>query len=174
MPIIDFISFTVRLSIIVFNQVTRIIAYALGNIICTIGEVWDNSIGAVFTSSARGITIACNWMDDQASALKHTFLSFIESQRGHLYHWAFAQEDLKSHITVDDAEYYYRDPRRYELIPHSNSHCLLQTLLDNGADSTPSEVKHSPMPHYSPLFKEAKIMPQQKMPSPNETISCTI
>ena len=174
LPIIDLVSFSIRLGITVFNPVTRIITYALGSIICTIGEAWDNSIGLLFAASAKGIVIACNWIDNKASAVKQTLLSSIESQRGYLYHWAFAKENLKLHTTLDDAEYYSSDPRRYELIPHSSSHCLLQTLLDNNSEVLLPEVTHHLAPHYSTLFAEENSTQPQKVTSHKETIRCSI
>ena len=152
LPIIDFISFSTRVGLTLLNPITRILAYALGSITCALGAVWDQSFGLLFAASAKGLAIACNWVDNQACTVKQTLLSFIESQRGHLYYWAFAPEDLKSHTTVNDAEYYSSDPRRYELIPHSSSHCLLQTLLDNSGESHVSDGSHNPMPHHPPMF----------------------
>ncbi|PWY55930.1 hypothetical protein DGG96_09350 [Legionella qingyii] len=174
LPILDFISFSVRIALTILDPVIRILAYVLGSIICTIGEVWDHSFGFLFTTSAKGITSICNWIDNQASTLKQTLLSFIESQRGHLYYWAFAKEDLKLHATLDDAEYYSSDPRRYELIPHSESHCLLQTLLDKRSEPYLKEKNHEPISHHAPILAVKNSKSNSKAPLQKETISYSI
>jgi hypothetical protein len=171
LPLIDFISLSVRLGVTVLNPASRLIAYMLGSIIVIMGEAWDNSLGILFASSAKGITAVCNWTENKASMIKQTLLSFIESQRSHLYHWAFKHEELKVHHCLNDAEYYSSDPRRYELIPHSSSHCLLQTLLDNGNES---QVLAEHPSHYSSLFSEQNTTKKQNVTSHNETIRCSI
>lgn len=175
LPIIDVISFTTRLFLTVLNPISRMSAYALGSLLVIIGEAWDNSFGILFAASAKGMAIACNWIDNKASATKQTALSFIETQRGKLYHWTFAEEDLKLHTTLDDAQYYSSIPRRYELIPHSNSHCLLQALLNNSNDtgSSMEEEPHTPA-HYQSPFTVKKSSKNQNMASQNETITCSI
>ncbi|VEB38405.1 hypothetical protein [Legionella cherrii] len=171
LPILDFISLSTRIGLTILNPVTRIFAYALGSIICTLGEIWDQSFGVLFAASAKGIAIACNWIDNQASSVKQTLLSFIESQRGHLYFWAFAREDIKLHTTLNDAEYYSSDPRRYELIPHSSTHCLLRTLLDNSSEARLLEDRHSPIPHHPPMFPVKNSQSIPKASSQNEVIN---
>ncbi|WP_454781161.1 hypothetical protein [Legionella sp. WA2022007384] len=171
LPILDFISFSARIALTILDPITRILAYSVGSIISAIGEVWDHSFGFLFSTSAKGVTSICNWIDNQASALKQTLLSFIESQRGDLYYWAFAEEDLKSHTTLNDAEYYSSDPRRYELIPHSKSHCLLQTLLDNGNDSPLKEKNHEPITHHPPILAVKNSKSRAKTSSQEEIIN---
>ncbi|CAM3032794.1 coiled-coil protein [Legionella steigerwaltii] len=171
LPILDFISFSTRIGLTILNPMTRILAYALGSFICTLGEVWDHSFGILFAASATGIAVVSNWIDNQAGTVKQTLLSFIESQRGHLYYWAFAHEDLKLHTTLNDAEYYSSDPRRYELIPHSSSHCLLRTLLNNSSESTLLEDNHSSIPHHPPMFAVKNLQSNQKASSQEEVIN---
>ncbi|WP_454784072.1 hypothetical protein [Legionella sp. WA2024007413] len=174
LPIFDFISFSARIAFSILDPITRIIAYSVGNIICAIGEVWDHSFGFLFSTSAKGTTSICNWIDDQASMLKQTLLSFIESQRGHLYYWAFAKEDLKLHTTLEDEKYYSSDPRRYELIPHSNSHCLLQTLLSKSSESQFSEKHSQTISHHPPILAVKKSKSNSEGSFQNETISYSI
>lgn len=174
LPFLDFISFSTRVGLTVLDPISRIFAYALGSVIYTIGEGWDSSFGILFAASAKGITTLCNWIDNQASAIKHTLLSFIENQRGHLYYWVFAKDDLKLHTALDDMEYYAKDPRRYELIPHSSSHCLLQTLLDNDSESQTLEKNHSPISHHQTLFTVKSSKSNAKVPFQKETISYSI
>ncbi|QLZ69564.1 hypothetical protein FOLKNPGA_02358 [Legionella sp. PC1000] len=174
LPILDFISISTRVGLTLLDPISRILAYALGSVICTIGEVWDNSFGILFATGAKGITTICNCIDNQASKLKHTLLSFIESQRGHLYYWAFAKDDLQSHRSLDDTEYYAKDPRRYELIPHSSSHCLLQTLLNNDAESHAIEKNHGPISHHQSLFTVKSSKSNLKVPFQKEPISYSI
>ncbi|KTD11092.1 coiled-coil protein [Legionella gratiana] len=175
LPILDFISFSTRLFLTLLDPLTRIGTYALGSVLITIGEAWDNSFGILFAASAKKLASACNWIDNKASTVKQRALSFIENQRGQLYHWAFAQEDLKLHATLDDATYYSSNPRRYELIPHSNSHCLLQALLNNSNEATSSaeENPHAPS-HSQSLFAVKKSSKKQNITSQNESITCSI
>ncbi|KTD40722.1 hypothetical protein [Legionella parisiensis] len=174
LPFLDFISFSTRVGLTVLDPISRIFAYALGSVIYTLGEVWDNSFGILFATTAKGLTTISNRIDNQASAMKHTLLSFIESQRGHLYYWAFAKDDLKLHAALDDTEYYAKDPRRYELIPHSSSHCLLRTLLDNDTESHELEKKYNPISHHQTLFTVKSSKSNPKSPFQKETISYSI
>ncbi|MCW8419068.1 hypothetical protein OQJ18_02365 [Fluoribacter dumoffii] len=171
LPILDFISFSVRLGITVLDPVSRILSIVSGNILCTLGEAWDNSIGILFTTSAKGITLTCNWIENEAGIIKQNLLSWIESQRGHLYYWAFAKEDQQSHLILDDAQYYSSDPRRYELIPHSNSHCLLRALLDVSGESQGLADEHNPASHYPVIFAVKNSKSIMEVPSQNEAIN---
>lgn len=174
LPILDVISFSTRLFLTVLDPITRIITYALGSVLITIGEAWDNSFGILFTASSKGMVSACNWIDNKAGSVKQTALSFIENQRGQLYHWAFAQEDLKLHTTLDDAKYYSSDPRRYELIPHSNSHCLLNALLNTHNEASFKDECHHTPSHYQRLFAIKKSSREQITNSQNQSVnSCT-
>ncbi|ARB90911.1 hypothetical protein [Legionella longbeachae] len=171
LPILDVISFSTRLFLTVLDPITRIMTFALGSVLITIGEAWDKSFGILFSASSKGIASACNWIDNKASAVKQTALSFIENQRGQLYHWAFAQEDLKLHSISDDAKYYCSDPRRYELIPHSNSHCLLYALLNTNNQSVfQNECHHNPS-HYQELFSIKKSRKEKIINSKDQSIS---
>lgn len=174
LPLLDIISFSTRVGLTILDPISRLLAYTLGSLICTVGEVWDNSFGLLFATSAKGVTTLCNWLDNQASTLKHTLLSFIESQRGHLYYWAFAKDDLKLHTALDDSEYYAKDPRRYELIPHSSSHCLLQTLLGNDSESHELEKNYSTISHHQTIFTVKSSKSNSKFSFQKETISYSI
>ncbi len=152
LPFFDLCSLAFRISLSVINPTSRIIAYTVGTILETTGAVWDNSLGFLFSASATGLTLICNWLDNKAGELKQYLLSLIEIARGELYHWAFAEEDIHAHVTLTEQEYYSNQPRRFELIPHDESHCLLHKLLDKSADL--SETDHfNPELHYNNLFK---------------------
>lgn len=174
LPILDLISFLTRVGLTILDPITRIIAFALGNCIITLGKIWDNSFGILFQTGAKGIAKACNWLDQQASTLKHTLLSFIESQRGHLYHWAFAKEDILLHTSLDDSEYYATDPRRYELIPHSSSHCLLRTLLENTSCSSPQEISSGQISNHQSLFTVKSSQSSSKLAFQSSEIDYSI
>ncbi|KTD72921.1 hypothetical protein [Legionella tucsonensis] len=174
LPLLDLLSFSTRVGLTILDPISRLLIYTLGSVICSVGTVWDNSFGLLFATSAKGATTICNWIDNQGSILKNTLLSFIESQRGHLYHWAFARDDLKLHTALDDMEYYAKDPRRYELIPHSSSHCLLQTLLNNDSASQAAYKSHSPTSHHQALFTEKSSKSNAKVSFQKEPISYSI
>ncbi|VEB35544.1 coiled-coil protein [Legionella sainthelensi] len=174
LPLLDVISFSTRLFLTVLDPITRIMTYAVGSVLITIGEAWDNSFGILFAASSRGMASACNWIDNKASTVKQTALSFIENQRGQLYHWAFAQEDHKLHSTLDDAKYYSSDPRRYELIPHSNSHCLLHTLLNTNNETSFQEECHHIPSHYQNLFTIKKSSKEQIISCQDQSINSCI
>ncbi len=151
LPLIDLLSFVIRLSLTVLNPLSRIAAYSVGTLISVFGDFWDNSFGLIFSTSANGITISANWIDNQAGTLKQNLLSGIEIQRGKLYHWAFAEEDSQLHTTLKDEEYYMSHPVRYEKVPHSDSHCLLHTLLNENGNKAHSE-KIEIQKNYQSLF----------------------
>ena len=129
LPLIDLLSLTVRISLSIINPMSRIIAYGLGTLLYHGGLFWDNSIGIVFSTAATGLTLFCNCIDNLAGELKQNLLAHIEVTRSELYSWAFHDEDLMLHSILNDMQYYYSDPRRSELIPHPDSHCLLNLLL---------------------------------------------
>lgn len=154
LPLIDLLSLCVRLSLSIINPTSRIMAYSMGLILSSVGEAWDNSLGIIFSSSATGLTLACNWVDNAAGELKKNLLSFIEIIRRELFHWAFNDEDTELHVTLDDQEYYNHEPRRFELIPHSESDCLLHKLLDDEDSSLSKNSDSSPKEYYGTFFKE--------------------
>lgn len=132
LPVIDSLALTVRIALSVINPTTRLAAYGLGSLIYNTGYIWDYSLGPLFTSTASWLILFCNQLDKNASAAKQYLLSQIEIQRADLYHWAFAEEDRLLHSTLEDPEYYSTNPLRLEKIPHTNSYCLLSTLLTEG------------------------------------------
>lgn len=174
LPFLDSISFLTRVVLTILDPITRIIAFALGNCIITLGKIWDNSFGILFQTGAKRIAKAWNLLDQQASTLKHTLLSFIESQRGHLYHWAFAKEDLLLHHSLEDSEYYATDPRRYELMPHSSSHCLLRTLLENTSCSSTQEISSGQISHHQSLFTVKSLQSNPKLAFQSSEIDYSI
>ncbi|BCA95900.1 hypothetical protein TUM19329_22610 [Legionella antarctica] len=152
LPFFDLASLIFRLSLSIINPTSRIFAYAIGIVLDTLGDAWDNSLGFLFSSSATGLTIICNWLDTKIGQLKQYLLSLIEIARGELYNWAFAEEDNHTHLALNEQEYYCSQPRRFELIPHSESHCLLHKLLDKGTDSYQTESLNQEI-YYDKLFK---------------------
>ncbi len=155
LPLIDLFSLTVRLSLSVINPTSRIIAYGIGNFIYAVGDVWDNSIGFLFSTCAAGLTLVCDWLDNVAGAVKQYLLSFIEIIRSNLYHWAFHKEDIRLHSTQDELEYFTKEPRRFELIPHSKSHCLVHQLLEKENPNFTKNIDvHLPIIHYKKLFSK--------------------
>lgn len=152
LPLIDILSLTVRCTLTLVNPASRIFAYSLGTLLYTLGHYWDNSIGILFSSSASGLTSGCNWIDNTAGHLKQNLLSQIEISRSELYSWAFHDEDLLLHEILNDEQYYLSAPRRCELLPHSESHCLLNNLLTNPIDF--SQDNPSPPSHHIKLFEK--------------------
>ncbi|WP_045097422.1 hypothetical protein [Legionella fallonii] len=168
LPLLDLLSLTFRLSLSIINPASRVIAYLLGSALYAGGDLWDNSIGILFSSSATGLTLVCDWLDNLAGEVKQHLLSFIEIIRGQLYYWAFHQEDAQVHSTEDKLEYFTKEPRRFELIPHSESHCLLHQLLDEENNSFSENIDTPPpVTHYEKLFKEAA--PVLRMETNQET-----
>ncbi|MDR3443062.1 MAG: hypothetical protein P4L65_08600 [Legionella sp.] len=168
LPLADFISLIARIGITLMNPLSRTLAYGIGQMLVSIGTVWDNSIGRLFTASAHGLTQLFNWIDNRAGDLKQNLLSRIENQRAHLFHWAFAEEDIKLHTSLTDETYYSSDPMRCERIPHQSSHCLLSALLGSG---TP-QVSPAPCiePTSSNLFTPANTQATSQQYEINSTI----
>nr|WP_241480333.1 hypothetical protein [Legionella norrlandica] len=154
LPLIDALSLTTRITLSIINPISRVIAYAVGSILYNFGQFWDNSVGTLFSAGAHGLTLICNQIDNQAGELKQYLLSFIEVNRSELYHWAFHEEDLQTHRKLDDHQYYLSEPRRCELIPHSDSHCLLRNLLGDNRFNL-SQKGSAPHQHFPTLFNNA-------------------
>lgn len=155
LPAIDMFSLLVRMGIMVINPLSRILAYALGHIIYTFGTIWEPSIGFLCSASAQGLTQLFNGLDNVVGAIKQNILSSIEVTRSHLYQWAFAEEDIKSHAPVTDEEYYSKIPKRCELIPHDDKGCLLKMLLDESCTKPESNHLAATNPIHSQLFSKS-------------------
>lgn len=170
LPIIDVLSLTVRLGLTVINPVSRITAYSLGNILYSVGQVWDNSIGLLFSYSAKGLTLCCNGIDNLAGELKQNTLSLIEIYRSKLYHWAFHDEDLRSHTTLTDHQYFKVEPRRYELMPHTANNCLYDNLLHQQGPHS-----HHEAPPSEAAYRKLFVIPSDRITSPaNAEVSLPI
>lgn len=155
LPCIDLLSLIMRLGLTVISPSSRLIALGLGTVLYTFGQVWDNSIGILFSTAATEFTLLWNWVDNQVGEKKQILLSAIEIKRGELYQWAFAEEDLRIHPILTDHEYYTSHPIRSEKIPHSSSHCLLHTLLKETHVKSPAGTQNS-QNHYQNLFNPAE------------------
>ena len=154
LPFIDIASLLIRASLSIINPASRVLAYSGGMLLLNVGFVWDRSFGILFSLIATTTTICCDWLDNRASDVKQLLLSLIAIGRGELYAWAFYEEDLQSHTEADDTEYYFNDPRRCELVPHADSHCLLNVLLPE-VNKTSHQAPNSAITGYNPrLFKE--------------------
>ncbi|CAM4487558.1 MAG: hypothetical protein LEGION0403_FIIPPAGN_00384 [Legionella sp.] len=132
LPLIDICSLSIRLGITLMNPVTRVLAHSLVIVLCTFGAVWDPSVGRVFASSADGLTVLFNGIDNQISTGKQYLLSYIEIQRRQLYHWAFEEPNSTLNTSLTDERYFLDKPNRYEQVPHrqDSHHCLLKALLE--------------------------------------------
>lgn len=155
LPLFDLISLTFRISISIINPASRIMAYSFGFILFKGGKFWDDSAGPVFSASATGLTLACDWLDNFAGTIKQYLLSFIEIIRGDIHYWAFSKEDVCLHATLDGMEYFNREPRRFELIPHSESHCLFHKLLGEGDCNFSQPTVETSDAHYDSLFQNS-------------------
>jgi hypothetical protein len=154
LPLIDILALTVRLTLTVLTPIFALMAYSSGWALWAVGQIWDNSAGILFSSSATVLTLASNWLDNQAGELKQSLLSQIEVSRSELYSWAFQEEDLLLHKLVNDEHYYLSAPRRCELLPHSESHCLLNNLLNNNSPDSTHDAPPSPL--HTQLFIEER------------------
>jgi|GEM_PF-4643994 len=168
LPLIDSLSLVVRLHFTVLNPLSRLSAYALGTIISGCAEVWDGTIGLLFSYTATSLTTVWNWLDHCLGNFKQELLGVVEILRAELYHWAFSEEDLRIHPTLTDQEYFSSNPIRYEKTPHEDSPCLLQTLLKAKDDNT-SKLQVHVDEHYSALFSE-----QTESPSDTNTHLCQL
>ena len=170
LPFIDLLSLTARIGLSIINPTSRVIAYVLGAILCSAGSAWDNSVGFIFSSSAIGLTMLSNWIDNKAGEFKQYLLSLIEIRREELYNWAFSEEGIQGHGTIDDMDYFYKEPRRFELIPHTDSHCLLHKLLDDEPQNLSKDINPEPEVHYDKLFKEAPfVRPEPEVQATHST-----
>lgn len=156
LPLFDIFSLTMRISLSIINPISRVISYSLGTILYNFGQIWDNSAGILFSASANGLTILCNQIDNRAGELKQYLLSLIEISRGELYHWAFHKEDILTHKILDDHQYYFGEPRRCELIPHTDSHCLLRNLLLDDNNTIIAKDNPDRQQHFPSLFNNTK------------------
>lgn len=159
LPLIDLTSLTTRVVLAFLNPCLYFPAIFLGMTLCSFGDLWDNSIGKIFSISAWVVTKTTNWVVKQAENIKQQALSFIQILRGTLYGWAFYEEEAALHNTLTDESYFMSNPMRCEKIPHHNSHCLLHALL--GESPIKLNLNEQP-PHtsnlYSPLEEKPKTI----------------
>jgi hypothetical protein len=151
LPLIDLLSISTRILLSLANPASRIFLFGLGKSLYTVGLVSDISIGMLFTLAAKIVTVVTNEIDEQAGELKHWLLSSIEIKRRELFHWGFHEEDLSHHTELNDKQYFHDDPRRAELVPHDEDHCLLDNLLSDSSLSKTSP--NQPPKHFPPLFE---------------------
>lgn len=150
LPLLDLVSLTIRVLLTLINPTTRILAHALGTLLNKAGYYWDNSIGLLFSYSAIGLTLLCDWLDNRACDIKHALLMPIELSRRTLYHWAFNDDDIVLHNNLNDVEYYLSNPERCDLIPHAEAHSLYGHLLarnksvsrEDACNNSPNELEH--------------------------------
>lgn len=169
LPLIDLLSLTIRLLLTLINPTVRILAYGLGTLLYQTGYYWDNSIGLLFSYSAIGLTLLCDWLDNRASDIKHALLTPIELGRRTLYHWAFHDDDLLLHNSLNDVEYYQSNPERCELIPNAEAHSLYRHLLAQNSSSTDKVTLDDALNdfnHFNQLFADSVDEPCKKVPEP--------
>lgn len=139
-----------------FRGTTYLFSKTLGTL-GALGGFLDPSIETFFSSSAKHITLASNWISQGASQIKQPLLSLIAIQRRFLYFWAFEEEDLLTHYVLTDQDYYISHPLRMEKMPHSSSHCLLNSLLNK--DHSPQSLPLDEENHFSNPFSSTESIP---------------
>lgn len=157
LPIIDTLSFSIRLSLTCLNPVSRQLAYTMGTLLIAAAFVWDNTVGHIFRLTANGVTHSANWLESITGHAKQGLLAQIQVLRHQLHHWAFLKEDKLLHQTHQntDNNYFIEKPMRLENLPHESTHCLLDVLL--ATESFPSENGKKEVKNYPPLFSKAPI-----------------
>ncbi|WP_019217343.1 hypothetical protein [Legionella tunisiensis] len=135
LPIIDVLSFSIRLSLTCLNPIIRQLAYTAGTLLIVAALVWDNTAGHIFRLAANGVTHSANWLERLAGHVKQNLLAQIQTTRRRLYDWAFCKEDRLWHEmhTNNDNDYFIKEPMRLEKLepfPHNSTRCLLEILLD--------------------------------------------
>ncbi len=156
LPLIDVVSMSTRIFLTLINPASRIVLFGLGKALYSVGLVSDLSIGLLCTLAAKLVTVVTNEIDQQAGELKHWLLSSIEIKRSELFHWGFHEEDLSLHTELNDRQYFHDDPRRAELMPHDEKHCLLDNLLSDSSITKSSP--YLPPKHFPPLFETNSLL----------------
>ena len=163
LPSSDLLSLTARLLFTVTAPVLNLSLYLSGTLLKTVGYFWDNSIGKIFAYSANALTRSTNWLEQQVSTGKQNLLAVITIQRRKLYDWAFGDSDLSNHHQLSDEHYFQSNPRRYALMPHHDSHWLLNHQLNQ--DRPLLNQKSSTIT--APVHTKSLFQPQQAR---NETM----
>jgi hypothetical protein len=132
LPVFDVLNFSIRALLMILDPLSRLLAFCFGHALVLSGFVWDNTVGRLFKAAAEGVTLSSNWLDNQAGAMKQRCLEEIQILRRQIHHWAFAEDDRKSHHINTDQDYFHEKPMRLEKLPHEHdsTHCLLATLLN--------------------------------------------
>lgn len=142
LPLIDGFSLLTRIILTIANPLTRTTANAVGKTIYFLGTVWDKSLGRLFSGSAYYMTTTSNAIVQWAGVIKQNLLSMIQIIRNSLFQWAFHDDEDQQHTTLEDHTYFTANPMRIEKIPHTQSHCLLNTLLGDNKITQPLEEDH--------------------------------
>ncbi|MGQ3888980.1 hypothetical protein ACQUW5_08110 [Legionella sp. CNM-1927-20] len=179
LPCIDVLFFLTRLSLTIFNPLSRFVAYSLGLVILAVASIWDETIGPLFRLTAKAITYSSNWLEQQVGFIKQFSLTKIQICRQYLYCKIFADEDKQLFQTHKDSDYFLENPIRIDQLEHTvsnNSQRFLNVLLSTISPSDP--ILADPLPsssneeiHHAALF--VKQIKQQNQITPlNETKLC--
>lgn len=134
LPILDILSFTMRLSLELLTPILKYSCFYTGLILNTTGFFWDNSAGLILNFTAKALSRSLNWLDEKIYLFRHWLLSKITVLRLHTYHNTFESE--QENRSRSDMDYFTDHPSRLERLPHENkedSPCLIHTLLSQGS-----------------------------------------
>ncbi|STX51875.1 membrane protein [Legionella busanensis] len=173
LPCIDTFFILTRLSLTIFNPLSRFVAYPLGLAILAVASIWDETIGPAFRLSAQLITHSSNWIEQQVGFIKQFFLSKIQICRQYLYYQTFAEDDKKLFQTYKNSDYFLESPIRIDQLEHTaanNSQRFLNVLLNTVSPSEPLLAETLPSSanevHHAALFVK-----QGQQHNPSETLN---
>lgn len=143
LPVIDLLSFSVRLSLAIINPISRLVIYIAGKLLTTSAPVWSNSLGLPFKGAARTTTLSANAIDYLARQVKQTLLAQIQILRRKIFDWGFGAEDATIHRINNDRDYFLANPMRLEQLPRDSTRSLLKTLLNEQSSPRLDQPSHS-------------------------------
>ncbi|MGQ3890910.1 hypothetical protein [Legionella sp. CNM-4043-24] len=144
LPALEIMSLSIRVGATLLDPLSRLLMLAAGKALVLSGYVWDNSVGILLRTLAEGVTLSSNWLDNKAGAAKQFILEKIQVGRRATQHWAFAEDDARTHAVNNDVDYFLDRPLRLEQLPHrhgDSTTCLLSALLNHKVTGTGSLEK---------------------------------
>ncbi|ASQ45482.1 hypothetical protein [Legionella clemsonensis] len=166
LPVIDSLSFLLRSLLTLLDPLSRGIAYGIGLFLKITGVFWDHSVGILCNLTAYAITYGCSQLDTIAGHFKQYLVAKIQVERRKLYHWAFTQEEEKAFHKIHNDVEHFRDPMKFERLPHTSTGCVLENLLSNAVQNLPAEnPKHTLLFHSASARNSKSIISSQEDPA---------
>lgn len=153
LPAIDLLSIVFRVVFSLANPLIAVMTLFVGGLLYDFGNIWDNSVGSIFSTGAKKLTMACNWLDAKAGENRRAFVRQIALLRAHIYRFGFEEDTVQQNL-LSDKDYYMNNPATIDKFPSAGTYSLVSELLNppKEQNSTVSPGELTVAPHFNHLF----------------------